>query len=187
MFGIAIARISDRGTYGLVISACLTLWGAMTMLGGLVQSGFQPRAHARRRRNRRGRQHTGGACLRGAQLRSARAAPLAVITMSIPLASAASLIGGGLLAQALGWRTAFVVMGAISVAFAPLVLVVLGRRQPMPFQPPQDEQRPAKAWDLLTKPSFVAIVAGAACISMAGYSLTAFAPAFLMRARGMSR
>ena len=61
--------------------------------------------------------------------------------MSIPLASAADLIGGGLLAQALGWRTAFVVMGAISVAFAPLVLVVLGRRQPMPAQQHQEEQR----------------------------------------------
>jgi len=187
VLGIAIARIADRGTYGLVISACLTLWGAMTMLGGLVQSGFQlaltrvgvaigeagstPAAHAYVARN---------------FVPQRRAAPLAVITMSIPLASAASLIGGGLLAQALGWRTAFVVMGAISVAFAPLVLVVLGRRQPMPAQQHQEELTPVKPWDLLTKPSFVAIVAGAACISVAGYSLTAFAPAFLMRARAMS-
>ncbi|PWQ83885.1 MFS transporter, partial [Enterococcus faecium] len=59
-----------------------------------------------------------------------RAAPLAVITLAIPLASAASLIGGGLLAQALGWRTAFVVMGALSVLFVPVVLAVVGRRQP---------------------------------------------------------
>ena len=128
-----IARIADRGAFGLVISACLTLWGAMTMLGGAVQSGFQlaltrvgvavgeagstPAAHAYVARN---------------FAPERRAAPLAVITLSIPLASAASLIGGGLLAQSLGWRTAFVVMGAISVVFAPLVLFVLGRRQAMP-------------------------------------------------------
>ncbi len=41
LVGIPIARISDRGAYGLVISGCLSLWGVMTMLGGAVQSGFQ--------------------------------------------------------------------------------------------------------------------------------------------------
>ena len=41
VLGLMIARIADRGAFGLVISTCLTLWGAMTMLGGAVQSGFQ--------------------------------------------------------------------------------------------------------------------------------------------------
>ncbi len=41
VLGIAVARVADRGTYGAVIAACLTLWGSMTMLGGAVQSGFQ--------------------------------------------------------------------------------------------------------------------------------------------------
>ncbi|KXW76708.1 major facilitator transporter [Mycolicibacterium phlei DSM 43071] len=186
VLGLLIARIADRGAFGLVVSACLTLWGAMTMLGGAVQSGFAlaltrvgvaigeagstPAAHAYVARNFAPQR---------------RAAPLAVITLAIPLASAASLIGGGLLAQSLGWRTAFVVMGAISVAVAPLVLVVLGRRQSMPSAPVATAAGGAKAWDLLRKPSFVVIVFGAACISVAGYSLTAFAPAYLVRARGM--
>jgi predicted MFS family arabinose efflux permease len=186
VLGIAIARIADRGAFGLVISSCLTLWGAMTMLGGAVQSGFQlaltrvgvavgeagstPAAHAYVARNFPPER---------------RAAPLAVITLSIPLASAASLIGGGLLAESLGWRTAFVVMGAISVLFAPVVIVLLGRRQDMPEQSRTDE-RSAKAWDLLKKPSYLAIVSGAACISVAGYALTTFAPAYLVRVRGMS-
>jgi predicted MFS family arabinose efflux permease len=187
VLGLAIARIADRGAFGLVISVCLSLWGAMTMLGGAVQSGFQlaltrvgvaigeagstPAAHAYVARNFHPQR---------------RAAPLAVITLSIPLASAASLIGGGLLAQSLGWRTAFVVMGAVSVLFAPLVLLVLGRRQLMPAPPAGQQVARAKAWDLLRKPSFGIIVSGAACISVAGYSLTAFAPAYLVRARGMS-
>ena len=105
LIGIPIARISDRGAYGLVISGCLTLWGVMTMLGGAVQSGFHlaltrvgvaigeagstPAAHAYVARN---------------FVPERRAAPLAVITLAIPLASAASLIGGGLLAEALGWQ-----------------------------------------------------------------------------------
>ena len=188
VLGIAIARIADRGAFGLVISTCLTLWGAMTMLGGAVQSGFQlaltrvgvavgeagstPAAHAYVARN---------------FVPERRAAPLAVITLSIPLASAASLIGGGLLAQSLGWRTAFVVMGAISVLFAPL-----GASRPRASSgdagrtPVGHEVQTAKVWDLLKKPSFLAVVAGAACISFAGYSLTTFAPAYLIRTRGMS-
>ncbi|KUI41370.1 MFS transporter [Mycobacterium sp. IS-1590] len=186
VLGLLIARIADRGAFGLVVSTCLTLWGAMTMVGGAVQSGLQlaltrvgvaigeagstPAAHAYVARN---------------FAPERRAAPLAVITLAIPLASAASLIGGGLLAQTLGWRMAFVVMGAISVAFAPLVLIALGRRQSMPATPQVDADVPAKAWDLLRKGSFVGVVVGASCISVAGYSLTAFAPAYLVRTRGM--
>ncbi|QZT65027.1 spinster family MFS transporter [Mycolicibacterium austroafricanum] len=187
LVGIPIARISDRGAYGLVISGCLSLWGVMTMLGGAVQSGFQlaltrvgvaigeagstPAAHAYVARN---------------FATERRAAPLAVITLAIPLASAASLIGGGLLAQALGWRTAFLVMGGLSVVFVPVVLAVVGRRQRPVLESVAAEQVPANWWDILRKPSYLAIVAGAASISVAGYALTTFAPAFLMRARGMS-
>ncbi len=187
VLGIVIARIADRGMFGAVIAGCLTLWGTMTMLGGAVQSGFQlaltrvgvavgeagssPAAHAYVARN---------------FIPERRSAPLAVITMSIPLASAASLLGGGLLAESLGWRTAFVVMGGISVLLAPLVLWVVGSRQTLPAPPAPERVAAVNWWDLLRKPSFLAMVGGTALISAAGYSLTTFAPAFLMRTRGMS-
>ena len=185
--GIAIARIADRGAFGLVISTSLTLWGAMTMLGGAVVSGFQlaltrvgvaigeagstPAAHAYVARN---------------FAPERRAAPLAVITLSIPLAGAASLMAGGLLAESFGWRTTFVMMGAISVLFAPLVLLVLGKRQAMPAATPGQNGHFRGAWELLKKPSYLAIVCAAACIAVAGYSVTTFAPAFLIRVHGMS-
>ncbi|WNG79801.1 MFS transporter [Mycobacterium sp. ITM-2016-00316] len=187
VLGIVIARVADRGMFGAVIAGCLTLWGSMTMLGGAVQSGFQlaltrvgvavgeagstPAAHAYVARN---------------FVPERRSAPLAVITMSIPLASAASLLGGGLLAESLGWRMAFVVMGGISVLLAPLVLWVVGSRQTLPTPPPRERAAAVNWWDLLRKPSFLAMVAGTALVSAAGYSLTTFAPAFLMRTRGMS-
>ncbi|MCV7048810.1 MFS transporter [Mycobacterium frederiksbergense] len=187
VLGIVIARVADRGMFGAVIAGCLTLWGSMTMLGGAVQSGFQlaltrvgvavgeagstPAAHAYVARN---------------FVPEKRSAPLAVITMSIPLASAASLLGGGLLAESMGWRMAFVVMGGISVLLAPLVLWVVGSRQSLPTPPPRERAAAVNWWDLLRKPSFLAMVAGTALISAAGYSLTTFAPAFLMRTRGMS-
>ncbi|MBN3508673.1 MFS transporter [Mycolicibacterium septicum] len=187
VLGIAVARIADRGTYGAVVAACLTLWGTMTMLGGAVQSGFQlaltrvgvavgeagstPAAHAYVARNF-APQH--------------RAAPLAVLTFAIPLASGASLIGGGLLADNLGWRTAFVVMGAISVVFAPLALLLVGVRQSLPVTAPAEPGTQVKWWALLRKRSFLSLVGGTALIAAAGYSLTTFTPAFLMRTRSMT-
>lgn len=187
VLGIVIARVADRGMFGAVIAGCLTLWGSMTMLGGAVQSGFQlaltrvgvavgeagstPAAHAYVARN---------------FVPEKRSAPLAVITMSIPLASAASLLGGGLLAESMGWRAAFVVMGGISVLLAPLVLWVVGSRQTLPTPPVRERAAAVNWWDLLRKPSFLAMVGGTALVSAAGYSLTTFAPAFLMRTRGMS-
>ncbi|MBU8826008.1 spinster family MFS transporter [Mycolicibacterium goodii] len=188
VMGIAVARVADRGAFGAVVAGCLTLWGTMTMLGGAVQSGFQlaltrvgvaigeagstPAAHAYVARN---------------FVPQRRSVPLAVITIAIPLASTASLLGGGLLAQSLGWRTAFVIMGAVSVALAPLVLLVVGVRQSLPAAPVTAvDKRATSWWNLLRKPSFLVVVAGTAFISAAGYSLTTFSPAFLMRTRGMS-
>lgn len=187
VLGIFIARITDRGAFGLVVTGCLTLWGAMTMIGGAVNSGFQlaltrigvavgeagstPAAHAYVANN---------------FAPERRAAPLAVITLSIPLASAASLLGGGLLAESLGWRTAFVIMGALSVAFAPIVLLVVGARQRIASAPTATTTESVAWWDLLRKPSYLGIVMGAACVSIAGYSLTTFAPAFLIRSHQMS-
>ena len=187
VLGIVIARVADRGMFGAVIGGCLTLWGSMTMLGGAVQSGFQlaltrvgvavgeagstPAAHAYVARN---------------FVPEKRSAPLAVITMSIPLASAASLLGGGLLAESMGWRMAFVVMGGISVLLAPLVLWVVGTRQTLPTPPARDRAASVNWWDLLRKPSFLAMVAGTSLVSAAGYSLTTFAPSFLIRTREMS-
>ena len=123
--------------------------------------------------------------MRGAAGRKS-AAPLAVITFAIPLASATSLIGGGLLAENLGWRMAFVVMGAFSVVFAPLVLLIVGTRQSLPVAVHRDQDVTVKWWALLRKRSFLAVIGGTALVSAAGYSLTTFSPAFLMRTRSMS-
>ncbi len=58
----------------------------------------------------------------------------------------------------------------------------------MPPIPPAPAQAVAnKWWELLRIQNYLAIVAGVACISIAGYSLSTFAPpAYLMRVRGMS-
>lgn len=187
VLGIVIARFADRGMFGTVIAGCLALWGSMTMLGGAVQSGLQlALTRVGVAVGEAGSTPAGHAYVAHNFVPEKRSAPLAVMTMSIPLASAASLLGGGLLAESMGWRMAFVVMGGISVLLAPLVLVVLGNRQRLPAAAPQERHAAPHWWDLLRKPSFLAMVGGTALVSAAGYSLTTFAPAFLMRTREMS-
>lgn len=187
VLGIVIARVADRGMFGAVIAGCLTLWGSMTMLGGAVQSGLQlALTRVGVAVGEAGSTPAGHAYVAHNFVPEKRSAPLAVMTMSIPLASAASLLGGGLLAESMGWRMAFVVMGGISVLLAPLVLWVLGGRQRLPAPTRQERHAAPHWWALLRKPSFLAMVAGTALVSAAGYSLTTFAPAFLMRTRDMS-
>src|SRR5260370_11298413 len=41
VMGIPIARLADRAAYGLVISGCIALWSAMTLLGSFVHNGWQ--------------------------------------------------------------------------------------------------------------------------------------------------
>jgi MFS family permease len=188
ILGIPLARVADRGRYGLVIGACLALWGAMTMVGGYVRTGWElaatrmgvavgeagstPAAHAYISRNFEPH-------LRGV--------PLALLTISGPLAQIAALMAGGLIAEAIGWRGAFVVIGAVSVAIVPLVFLTLGiGKRVAPLAEAARTEAPARAWLLVKKRSYLLIVAAAGVASIAGYTMNAFVPAFLMRVHHMS-
>lgn len=188
LIGVPIARLSDRGAYGLVISASVAMWSLMTAICGLCTTGLQlglarvgvavgeagstPAAHAYIARN---------------FAPADRALPLAVLTLSNPLAGTAALLGGGLLAQALGWRWTFFVMGAVGLVIAPFVLRILGPRQTLAeAQGPAHRPMAGSVRELLGNKSYVALLAGAACIGMGAYALTTFAPAFLVRLHGMS-
>ena len=187
VIGIPISRFSDRGAFGAVTSVCLAFWGVMTMAGGAAQSGAQlaltrlgvavgeagsmPAAHAYVGRN---------------FIPSRRSLPLAVLTLAVPFASVVGLLGGGLLAGALGWRITFVVMGGASVALVPVVLAIVGRRQPLDGAARAARAPLNEVAAIVRRPSYVLIVAGSGCISVAGYSIAVFGPAFLMRVRGMA-
>lgn len=187
VIGLPIARLSDRGRYGLVITTCVALWSAMTMLGGLAQAGWQlalsrmgvavgeagstPAAHAYISRN---------------FAPNRRAAPLAVLTLSVPLANLIGLAGGGMLGEAIGWRMTFVVMGVAGLILAPIVFLVLGGSKVVSTYPTTKATSVRSIGVLLAKPSYILILCACTCIAVGGYSLTVFAPAFLMRSHGLS-
>lgn len=182
--GIPIARIADRGRYGTVITLALGFWSIMTSLGSLATSawmlaltrfgvavgeaGNTPAAHAFVSRTFEPRE---------------RAIALAILTMATAFGSMLGLIGGGMLAEALGWRATMLVMGLAGLLLAPVALVLLGRGTPLP------QARQGKFRDLLShlrKRSIVGILFAFCFMSMAAYSLGGFGPTFLMRIHGMS-
>ena len=186
--GIPIARLTDRGRYGLVIAVCLGLWSVMTAVGGLAQTGVQlalarmgvalgeagssPAAHAFISRN---------------FAPDRRSAPLALLTLSVPFAIILSLVVGGLLGQALGWRMTFAAIGGAGLLLAPAVLFVLGAGRHGGAGPvPHPARIAAAPAGRLLNGSVLFILAGSACIGIGGYALTAFGPAYLMRAHGYS-
>lgn len=181
--GLPIARIADRGRQGLVITASLGFWSLMTALGSLATSawllglsrmgvaigeaGNTPAAHAYISRSFPA---------------DRRAAPLAVLTMAAAIGTMIGLAGGGLMAQAIGWRGTMLVLGGIGLAMAPIVLILLG-----PGTPVRDA-RIGTVRDViaqLRKRSIVAMLLALCFMSMASYSLGAFGPAFLVRTHGL--
>lgn len=188
VMGVPIARLADRGRYGLVISACLALWSVMTALGSQAHSGAQlaftrvgvalgeagsiPTAHAFISRN---------------FAPDRRSTPLAVLTLSAPVAGLVGSLGGALLGQAVGWRNTLLIVGLGSLLLAPLVLMVLG---PGYASPKETTRRPpagfASLRTLFAKPSYLLLVAATGVLSIGAYACAAFAPAFLMRVHGMT-
>jgi MFS family permease len=184
---IPLAHLSDRGRYNIVITVSLGLWSAMTLVGGWVASGWQlavsrmgvalgeagatPAAHAYITRHI-------------AQDRRARA--LSLYMLCVPIGSTAGFIVGGFLGEQLGWRQTFILMGVIGLVLALAAHLALGRGTAAAEQAAEAEKPPVRVLPLLRKRSLIATLAGSSCILIGGYATTAFAPAFLMRAHGMS-
>jgi predicted MFS family arabinose efflux permease len=111
---------------------------------------------------------------------------LAVLTLSIPLSSTVGLVVGGLMGQHFGWRVTFISIGVAGLLLAPLVLVLLGAQQQVTKRAGTNNASLTGSLHLLKKRSYRAIIAGSASIAVAGYTLGTFAPAYLMRVKGMT-
>ncbi len=128
VLGIPIARFADRPTTSRprLIAVALALWSAMTALCGLAQNFWQlllarigvgvgeagctPPAHS---------------LISDIVPPEKRASALAFYSLGIPVGSLLGMVIGGLLADYLGWREAFVVVGLPGVVLALVVWFVL--------------------------------------------------------------
>ncbi|GAA0765643.1 putative MFS family arabinose efflux permease [Erythromicrobium ramosum] len=128
VLGIPIARFADRGTTSRpkVIAVALAVWSAMTALCGLAQNfaqlllarigvgvgeaGCTPPAHS---------------LISDMVPPERRASALAFYSLGIPVGTLLGMIIGGTLADHVGWREAFVIVGLPGVALALVVLFVI--------------------------------------------------------------
>ncbi|NBB24933.1 MFS transporter [Porphyrobacter sp. SLTP] len=128
VLGIPIARFADRGTTSRpkVIALALAVWSAMTALCGLAQNfaqlllarigvgvgeaGCTPPAHS---------------LISDMVPPERRASALAFYSLGIPVGTLMGMMIGGTLADHVGWREAFVIVGLPGVALALVVLLVI--------------------------------------------------------------
>ncbi len=190
--GIPIARLADRHNRVRIITVALTLWSGFTAVCGLA-NGFWSLFLARLGV---GVGEAGGVAPSFSIVSDyfpteQRGRALAILTLALPIGSAIGLFIGGVLAAEYGWRTAFVVMGLIGIAVAPLFLLtvrepVRGRLDPAPLA--TAKLRPSFG-DVLAhvrrKPSFWWLSIASAMASMLSYGLAFWLPAFIHRSRGL--
>jgi len=188
VLGLPLAKYADneRTSRPALIAVCLAVWSAMTAVCGLAQTfmqlllarvgvgigeaGCSPAAHS---------------LISDTVPRERRASAMAVYSMGIPLGKLFGLLLGGVVAHALGWRMAFILVGAPGVLIALLAWKAL---------PEPRVARSAAASSLGEAPSmttslrklvpirtFWLATLGGSFMSFLSYGQTAFLGSFFMR------
>ena len=124
--GIPIARWADRGNRNTIVSLTVALWSFMLVLCGLVGNFTQLLLV------RMGVAVGEAGCVPPAQSliadhfhRTERPRAMAVYWMCYPISVIVGYVGGGWLAEYLGWRMTFIVMGVPGILLAILVKFIL--------------------------------------------------------------
>jgi len=190
--GLPIARLADVWVRRTIIALGLALWSGMTAFSGraenLVQlacarigvgvgeAALSPPAHS---------------LISDYFPPERRATALGIYAVGIHVGTLFGFKGGGMLDDAFGWRTTFLVVGLPGLLLALLVRFTVkepkrgrtdpSRAAPMPAPPVLEVLR-----HLLKQPSFVLLSIAMGLTAFAGYAFSVWAPTFLRRAHGWS-
>jgi MFS family permease len=189
--GLPIARWADRGNRRTVITVALASWSAATALCGITQS-FWQLALARF-----GLGIAEPGALPPAQSLIADYFPPGQRATAIAfLSQGGSAVGwlagvalGGYLAAMYGWRTVFVLAGAVGLALALLVRLCLSEpRNQLGFEHASDgKESIGRAFTRLReKRAFVFLLLGVSAYAIFSYGVTIFLPSFMMRSLNAS-
>ncbi len=189
--GIPIAYWADRGNRRNVVSLAVAVWSGMTALSGLAQNygqlllarvgvglgeaGGSPPAHS---------------MISDYYPQEQRATALSVYSTGIYLGILLGFLFGGVIADAFGWRTAFMVVGIPGVVFAVVLRLTLkeplrGRWDGVAAEAGKPGLKETLAL-LKDRPSFWYLALGSAFISYVSYGNGNFMPSFLIRNHGLS-
>jgi len=197
VLGLPIARYSDRPTTNRIglISVSLAVWSTMTALCGLAQNfsqlllarvgvgvgeaGCTPAAHS---------------LIADIVPKERRASALAFYALGIPIGTLLGMLIGGQLADRLGWREAFMVVGLPGIILAVILMVVL--RDPRrgaamiaaraSATPPRVLSNREALRAILSSRAFVLLLAAGTAASFLGYGKTTWTTIFFQRTHGMT-
>lgn len=191
VLGLPIARLAESFNRVWIIGASLTVWSGFTLacgaagnfvqlvlcrIGvGIGEAGCTPTAHS---------------LISDYTPKEKRASALAFFSIGTPLGGLLGLAMGGVIADAWGWRTAFLVAGLPGLLFA--VIVFLTMREPRNALPPEAraQHAPGKGHFkatlkyLSSKPTFWFVAFAAAIKAFIGYGHAPFTASFFFRNHG---
>ncbi|MFC3077205.1 spinster family MFS transporter [Phenylobacterium terrae] len=186
LLGIPIARLAERKNRMTILSVCVALWSGMTALCGMANS------YVTLLLARIGVSIGEAGCTPPAQSvigdyfpEDKRATAVSIYSLGVPLGSMLAAIGGGFIAEAMGWREAFLVLGLPGLALA--ILVKLTVKEPPRSAAAGETPSFAQGFSaLLKKPSFWCAALGGAVASFVGYGVGQFTNSFFMRSHELS-
>jgi MFS transporter, Spinster family, sphingosine-1-phosphate transporter len=191
--GIPIARLADRPTTNRiwVISGCLAVWSAMTALCGAAanfvqiflarigvgigEAGGTPPAHS---------------LIAEIVPPHKRASALSLYQLGPPIGGLIGMVLGGILADSIGWRMAFVVVGLPGILLALVVLALL--RDPRTsaavtaVKPPPPVSFGESFSHILASRANRRVLAACAFSATAAFGMLIWGPIYLQRSFGLS-
>jgi predicted MFS family arabinose efflux permease len=188
--GIPIAWLADRSNRRNIIAASLALWSGMTALSGLVTS-YSQLIFARLGV---GLGEAGGSPPAHSMISDyfppeQRGTALSLYTSGIYLGVLCGFAGGGYIAETVGWRNAFFIVGVPGILFSLVVLLVI--REPLrgrwdSVSAPAKVSLKETMTVLKQRPAFWWIAMGCAMTSFVAYGNGNFYPSYLMRSHGFT-
>lgn len=190
--GLPLARLAERSHRARLLAGCIAVWSAMTMLFGqgrsfislfvarmgvgIGEAGGNPTSHA---------------LIAEHFPEARRSMAIAIFSLGAPLGSFLGAAGTGWLADQIGWRNTFLVLGIPGFVLAVIMLIwlkdpertwragVASRKQePIP-------SLQLVAGELVRNSAFRHLAWGGALVVLVGYCLPAFLPALLVRSYGL--
>ena len=193
VLGLPIARYADKVTThrGKLIAGALVIWSAMTAVCGLTQNfvqlllarmgvgigeaGCTPAAHS---------------LIADRVPAERRASALAFYALGIPVGTLLGMLIGGLLADSLGWRKAFMVVGLPGIALAVVVLLVLKDGNRKVQTAATQGAAPDTLWQSLTavmrSRAYVLLLVAGSSASFLSYGKGTWTTIFFQRSHGLS-
>lgn len=188
--GIPIARLAERKNRAVIIGSAVAVWSGFTALCatagnfwqlvlyrvgvGVGEAGCTPPAHS---------------LIVDYVPKAKRSSALAFYAMGTPLGSLLGLVLGGLVADAYGWRAAFLVAGVPGLLFAALAIFTLKEPRRLVAEHAARLQGASATFGqtmayLATKRTFWFIAFAAAIKAFIGYGHAPFTASFFLRVHG---